>query len=112
MTNDHFKEDKKCDWTHNLLMAEAKSSLSLSHASNYSTCDLLGSKRSILGRRPRADLYSIPANNSFSSAVSCFRMAGVPTSLPLMWFTGAIKRILEMSHTASASNKSCGSSGP
>jgi len=112
MTDDHFKEDKECDWTRRKPTAEAKRFLSISHASDYSACDLLDSKRSPCAFSSAGRAYSIPANSSFNSAVSCFRTAGVPISLPLMWLTGAIKRMLEISQTASASNRSCGTRGP
>ncbi len=71
-----------------------------------------GKSRRKVRERPGWELYSIVANSSLSSAVSCFRRAGVPISLPSMWFTGASSRMLEISQTASASNRSCGSSGP
>ena len=56
--------------------------------------------------------YSMVAYSALSSAVSCLRSSGVPISWPSMWFTGARSRMLEMSQTASASNRSFGSSGP
>ena len=61
---------------------------------------------------PIVENYSIVENKALSSAVSWRRSSGVPISWPSMWFTGARRRMLEISQTASASSRSFGSSGP
>src|SRR6185312_14371669 len=56
--------------------------------------------------------YSVAASSADSSDVSAARVSALPISCPSIVLTGASRRRLEMSHTASASSRSAGVTGP